>query len=141
MTRPFDIWCQRGRDLEQWFVIFRGSSPLCLHLELLHCTCIFNFSHAWTLVGLKYFVRPYGVMWLRTRTCGFLCDGLCLWFQVAYLLACSSSCRVLRLTLAQFYWIYICGCCLDLYFVGETPSKLLYLCICVKIKWKLYAHM
>jgi hypothetical protein len=31
-------------------------------------------------------------------------------------------------------YIYMCVCCLDLYFVGETPSKLLYLCICVEIK-------
>jgi hypothetical protein len=53
MTRPFGIWCQRGRNLEEWCVIFWGSSPLCMHLELLHCcTCMFNFSHAWTLVGL-----------------------------------------------------------------------------------------
>jgi hypothetical protein len=25
MTRPFGIWCQRGRDLEEWCMIFRGS--------------------------------------------------------------------------------------------------------------------
>jgi hypothetical protein len=30
MTRPFGIWCQRGRNLEEWCVIFRGSSPLCI---------------------------------------------------------------------------------------------------------------
>jgi hypothetical protein len=30
MTRRFGIWCQRGRDLEEWCVIFRGSS-LSLH--------------------------------------------------------------------------------------------------------------
>jgi hypothetical protein len=34
MTRPFGIWCQRGRNLEEWCVIFRGSSLLCMHLEL-----------------------------------------------------------------------------------------------------------
>jgi hypothetical protein len=34
MTRPFGIWFQRGEDLEEWCVIFRGSSPLCMHLEL-----------------------------------------------------------------------------------------------------------
>jgi hypothetical protein len=52
MTRPFGIWCQRGRDLEEWCVIFRGRSLLFMHLELLHCTCMFNFGYAWTLVGL-----------------------------------------------------------------------------------------
>jgi hypothetical protein len=52
MTRPFGIWCQRGRDLEEWCVMFTGSSLLCMHLELLHCTCMFNFDCAWSLVGL-----------------------------------------------------------------------------------------
>jgi hypothetical protein len=41
MTRPFGILCQRGRDLEEWCVIFRGSSlslhafrTLALHLHV-----------------------------------------------------------------------------------------------------------
>jgi hypothetical protein len=34
------------------------------------------------------------VMWLRTRTYGRLCEDLCLCFYFAYLMACSSSCRV-----------------------------------------------
>jgi hypothetical protein len=44
MTRPFG----RGRDLEECCVIFRGSSLLCMHFELLHCTCMINFGCAWT---------------------------------------------------------------------------------------------
>jgi hypothetical protein len=46
------VFDAKGGEIWRSDVIFRGSSPLCMHLEILHCTCMFNFSYAWTLVGL-----------------------------------------------------------------------------------------
>jgi hypothetical protein len=43
MTRPFGIWCQRGRNLKEWYVTLRGAHLLaCIwNFELLHCTFMF----------------------------------------------------------------------------------------------------
>jgi hypothetical protein len=127
--------------------ICRGSSLYILVLEKIICTsaCLISVLHELRL-ACNNFVRLtfWCVLWLRTRTCGYLvmfynCDLILfiLWLVLVLVVVFEANPSLIFLDI----YVCVCGCCLDIYFVGKLRQNLLCLCICVKLKWKLYAHM
>jgi hypothetical protein len=105
MTRPFGIWCQRGRMIWRSDVIFRGSSFHYMHeLWTLALACLFMWYFAWTWSVI--------FMWLWTRTCAWMWWWTMFVILFSYLVACSSSCEDLRLTLMFFNYPWITYMCL-----------------------------
>jgi hypothetical protein len=62
MTRPFGIWCQRGRDLE-WCVIFRGGLTFfaCIWNSCIALACLISVMHELWLACNNLWDLRYGV--------------------------------------------------------------------------------
>jgi hypothetical protein len=109
-----------------------------LELSCIASTCLVPVLHELRL-ACNNFVRLtfWCVMCLRTRTCGYLVmfynyDLVLyfLWLVLVLVIVFEANPSLIVLDIYE----YICGCCLDLYFVGKLRQNLLCLCICVKIK-------
>jgi hypothetical protein len=86
MTRPFGIWCQRGRDLEECCVIYRGSSLLAyIWNSCIALACLISVVHELWLACNNLWDLRYGV-W-----CGWELElVVILWWFVIVISFCLS---------------------------------------------------